>query len=182
MPDYRRWYREGGSYFFTLVTEGRQPLFRDAVARDLLGQSIRTVAAAQPFETIAIVLLPDHLHALWRLPRRDADFSTRWKKIKSCFSARWRRLGGQEASLSESRQRRGARGVWQRRFWEHLIRDEEDLEAHFDYIHFNPVKHGLVSHPRDWMWSTFHKYVQLGHYPAEWGAAEPEHIRLLSIE
>lgn len=176
MSDYRRWYVEGGTYFFTVVTERRIPIFADAAARRLLGDVVRSIAESDPFEVVAIVLLADHLHTLWRLPRGDRDFSTRWKKIKGQFAKAWLREGGLTAEVSASRQRRGSSGVWQRRFWEHVIRDEADLEAHFDYIRFNPVKHGLVTHPWDWEWSTFRKYVREGHYPKEWGRAEPESI------
>ncbi|HWL07523.1 MAG TPA: transposase [Planctomicrobium sp.] len=182
MSDYRRWYLEGGTYFFTVVTQDRQPLFADPYARMLLRQSVRSVLQSHPFKIIAIVLLPDHLHTIWSLPRGDHDFSTRWQRIKTSFSFQWLRCGGMETDVSAARKKRGARGVWQRRFWEHLIRDERDLESHFDYIHFNPVKHGLVQNPWDWEWSSFRKYLRLGHYPAEWGRNEPDHIRTLDLE
>jgi len=117
-----------------------------------------------------MVLLPDHLHALWALPPGDYSYSERWRWIKREFTRAWLASGHAERSLPMSRLREGRRGVWQRRFWEHAIRDESDLEAHFDYIHFNPVKHGLVSSPGNWPASTFHRWVSLGHYPPDWAA------------
>jgi putative transposase len=144
MSRYRRWYQPGGTSFFTLVTYGRFGLFHDERARTLLGQVMREVSQEFPFKTVAIVLLPDHLHAIWSLPSGDADFSTRWKRIKSEFTKRWLLAGGAEVPVTQAQAGRGNRGVWQRRFIEHFIRDEEDLERHCDYIHYNPLKHGLV--------------------------------------
>lgn len=182
MPNYRRWYCEGGTYFFTVVTAQRFPLFRDPDACRLLGQTIRSVAKAHPFKTIAVVLLPDHLHAIWELPQGDCEFSTRWKLIKSQFLQQWASSGGIEAEPLNTSTHRGSRNIWQRRFWEHLIRDERDLEAHFDYVHFNPVKHQLAASPWDWEWSTFRKYVQAGHYAKNWGSSEPPHIQQLNLD
>lgn len=170
MPDYRRRFVPGGMYFFTVVTHKRRPLFCSESARRFLGEAMRTIAVEQPFETIAIVLLWDHCHCIWSLPPTDHDFSTRWKKIKRHFTTAWLNSGGEESAVTQSQARRGHRGVWQRRFWEHLIRDEDDLERHFDYIHLNPVKHGFVTRPTDWPWSSFHRFVQGGQYPANWGS------------
>ncbi|HUT95782.1 MAG TPA: transposase, partial [Thermoguttaceae bacterium] len=114
-----------------------------------------------PFETIAACLLPDHLHMIWQLPPGDSDYSGRWKEIKSRFTERWLAGGGTELPVSESRRKRGERGVWQRRFWEHTIQDESDLEIRFDYVHYNPVKHGYVRRPWDWEHSTFRHYVAI---------------------
>jgi putative transposase len=165
-------------YFFTVVTYNRRPLFRVPLARRLLGDVLRQVAVEQPFQTFAIVLLWDHLHCLWSLPPEDQDFSGRWYDIKRRFTAAWLERCGTEATVTPSQARRGHRGVWQRRFWEHLIRDEEDLETHCDYIHYNPVKHGYVARPRDWPWSSFHRFVRDGLYPLDWGCEDSTRNRL----
>jgi len=165
MSEYRRYYVPGATYFFTVVTERRARLFENATARELLGNAIRHCQRRAPFESIAMVLLPDHLHALWTLPPKDVDYSGRWSLVKRTFTNGWLARNGGERSRTETRKRERRRSVWQRRFWEHLIRDENDLAKHFDYIHFNPVKHGYVKSPSDWPWSTFHRYVAEGHYP-----------------
>ncbi len=123
-----------------------------------------------PVDVVAIVLLPDHLHALWTLPAADDRYSMRWNWIKREFTRAWLALGGVEQPRQASRRRERRRGIWQRRFWEHTIRDGADLEAHFDYIHYNPVKHRLVRRPRDWPWSSFHRWVLAGHYDINWAA------------
>ncbi|HUT90895.1 MAG TPA: transposase, partial [Thermoguttaceae bacterium] len=161
MPDYRRWYLPGGTFFFTLVCYGRRPLFGDPSVCALLGDVMRELRDELPFESIAACLLPDHLHAIWQLPAGDSDYSGRWKEIKSRFTERWLAGGGTELPVSESRRKRGERGVWQRRFWEHTIQDESDLEIRFDYVHYNPVKHGYVRRPWDWEHSTFRHYVAI---------------------
>ncbi|MFO0847016.1 MAG: transposase [Gemmataceae bacterium] len=169
MPDFRRWFVPGGTYFFTLVTEGRARLFAGPDARRLLGDTIRHCQARWPFVVDAIALLPDHLHAIWRLPAGDDHYSGRVGWIKKEFTKAWLSAGGSEQPRSRSRVANRRRGVWQRRFWEHVIRDERDYENHFDYLHYNPVKHGLVRRPGDWPWTTFGKYVAAGWYPADWG-------------
>ena len=171
MPNYRRWHVPGGTYFFTVVTYRRAPFLCQKMARRLLRESIRLEQETRPFEIPAMVLLPDHLHALWTLPPDDDDYSTRWSAIKAEFTRHWLASGGWEGSLTPGKRRQQRRGVWQPRFLEHTIRDEEDFESHFHYIHFNPVKHGHASAPRDWPWSTFHKYVKLGVYPLDWGSS-----------
>ncbi|MEZ6034898.1 MAG: transposase [Planctomycetaceae bacterium] len=176
MSDYKRWFVAGGTYFFTVVTYHRYPFFSDPTARRILGNAFRDTRASLPFEIPAIVLLPDHLHCLWSLPRGDDDYPTRWKAIKHWFTSRWIEAGGHEEYVTESQARRGHRGVWQRRYHEHTIRDEDDLEKHFDYIHFNPVKHLHVTRVVDWPWSSFHRYVKSGHYSDHWGASEPRHL------
>jgi putative transposase len=164
MTDYRRNFTQGGAYFFTLnLAERRQPLLTGNINR--LRAALRYTRAWHPFETVAIVILPDHLHAIWRLPENDADFSTRWRLLKSAFS----RALPMNEPISPSRRRRGERGIWQRRFWEHTIRDERDFARHVDYIHFNPVKHGYVRKVRDWLYSSFRRMVRLGIYPEDWG-------------
>jgi putative transposase len=150
MPDYRRLYADGGTYFLTVCLEDRRS---DLLIREiaLLRASWRAVAAARPFETMAAVVLRDHMHFLWRLPDNDHDFPTRMAQLKTGFT---RRLPDRVKSKGRKRER----GVWQSRYWEHCIRDEEDLARHIDYIHWNPVKHGLVDDPDDWPHSTWHDW------------------------
>jgi putative transposase len=169
MSDYRRWHVTGGMYFFTVVTQGRRPLFQNADHRTRLRHAIRQVRTRLPFNIFAIVLLPDHLHTVWSLPTGDADYSTRWRQIKTLFTRSYVRDGNAEASITDRRQDRNEHGVWQRRFWEHTVRDEHDLKRCVDYLHFNPVKHGLVTAVGDWPWSSFHRFVRLGEYEATWG-------------
>jgi putative transposase len=168
---YRRIKVEGASYFFTLVTQDRRKLFTDAETVVLLEQAIARVKQRHPFEVEAQVIMPDHLHALWHLPERDADYSTRWRLIKEGFTkAVVNRCGTRP--IETARRARGEQSVWQRRFWEHLIRDDRDFAAHLDYIHLNPVHHGYVTAPRDWPYSTFRKWVAQGVYEPEWGSNE----------
>jgi putative transposase len=163
MAEYRRWYTTGGTFFFTVVTQDRVTVFRDPQAVHLLGDVLRRVRTRSPFRTLAIVVLPDHSHCVWSLPRGDSNYSGRWRWIKGAFTEQWLAAGGEEtAVLCASRVRRGEHGVWQRRFWEHQIRDEADLERHVDYIHYNPVKHGYAARPADWPWSSFSQHVALG--------------------
>jgi len=173
MPNYRRVY-SGHTYFFTVVTWQRRPILCAEASRRLLRQLIDELRLTRPFRVDAWVLLPDHLHCIWTLPADDTDYSMRWGWIKQRFSARIRRqLVLPEPSAT--RRQRHESSVWQRRFWEHCIRDEADFAAHCDYIHYNPVKHGLVTAPRDWPYSTFHRLVRAGGYPPDWGGpvAEP---------
>ena len=139
MPNFRRAHQPGGTFFFTVVTFERRPLFADEHARELLRRSISECLSQQPFELTAIVLLHHHLHSIWMLPDNDADFSTRWAIIKQKFSAAW--LANASDSEAATRWQR-RRSIWQPRFSEHQIRDDADLHAHLDYVHFNPVKHG----------------------------------------
>lgn len=164
---YRRLRIPGATYFFTLVTEGRRPLFREGAAVAEFEAAVEAVRASRPFEVEAEVILPDHLHVMWSLPEGDADFSTRLRLIKSRFS---RGVATVAEATSASRRSKGARGIWQRRFWEHLVSGERDFAAHLDYIHYNPVRHGLVAAPRDWPHSTFQKWVARGVYEPDWGA------------
>lgn len=139
----------------------------DALVRhiNLLRKSYRATQERKPFETIAICVLPDHIHALWSLPEDDLDFSSRWSLIKSGFS---RHFPSAE-KLSSSKIKKREKGIWQRRFWEHAIRDDNDLQRHVDYIHYNPVKHGLVQRVGDWPHSSFHKFVERGLVSPDWG-------------
>ena len=168
MPSYRRRHIPGGTYFFTVVTENRQPILDAPPARDLLHRAIADCARSRPFTLEAMVLLPDHLHAMWRMPQGDANYSGRWAQIKSRFSHEWLLQGGEEQRRTASRLRHRRRGVWQRHFWEHHIRDETDFERHFHYIHYNPVKHGLVKCPHQYEFSTFHQAVRRNVYEATW--------------
>jgi putative transposase len=163
MSRYRRAEIKGGAFFFTLALADR--------SSDLLVQEIdrlrRFYTMLQerfPFETVAICILPDHLHALWQLPEGDANFAVRWSHFKSGFSR------GLPAAPSRSKSKTAKRekGIWQRRYWEHAIRDDADLERHVDYIHYNPVKHGLVARVSDWPHSSFHRYVERGLLPVDW--------------
>ena len=124
----------------------------------------------------AVVILPDHLHTIWSMPEDDSDFSTRWRRIKEEFTKTYLANGGMEIQPSESGKKKKERGIWQRRFWEHSIRDEQDFEQHLDYIHYNPVKHGLVKSPHDWPYSSFSKWVKKGVYDEEWGGDFDETI------
>jgi len=147
MPNYRRLYVPGGTYFFTVnLCDRRRSLLTDEIVE--LRASWADVRRSHPFETVAAVVLPEHMHFIWRLPAEDADFTTRIRLLKSGFTrrlaAKWKATG-----------RKGERDIWQRRFWEHAIRDDNDLERHVSYIHFNPVKHGLVADPDDWPHSTW---------------------------
>jgi putative transposase len=163
MSYYRRAKIEGGTYFFTVTLADRSG---DLLIREIdrLRRVYRSVQESRPFETDAICILPDHLHAIWSLPAADADFATRWSLIKSGFSR-----GFPAAPRSASKIVRCEKGIWQRRYWEHAIRDDADLNRHVDYIHFNPVKHGLVSRVCDWQHSSFHQHVKRGLLPADWG-------------
>lgn len=165
MADYRRLWCPGGTYFFTVTLLRRRG--NDLLVRhvDVLRDAVRRVRQAHPFIIHGWVVLPDHLHCVMELPEGDADFSSRWRLIKARFA---RQLPAVE-SRSSSRLLRGERGIWQRRFWEHLIRDQADFNAHMDYLHFNPVRHGLVERVAEWPYSTFHRLVAEGVYPGDWG-------------
>jgi putative transposase len=167
MSTYVRADTPGATYFFTVCLHDRGARWLvDHVAE--LRSCVAEVKARHPFDIEAMVVLPEHVHALWRLPVDDADFSTRWMLIKEGFSRRLQELGvlqGQPVRRGSS----GELGVWQRRFWEHQVRDEDDLAKHVDYIHFNPVKHGWVLRAADWPYSSLHRFVREGRLPADWG-------------
>ena len=177
MSWYRRWYQEGGLYFFSLVTFGRRPFLNTDLARRQLHSAMRKTQQERPFDIVAMVLLPEHLHCLWKLPAGDDDFSTRWRLVKSRFTIDMMASGFRELGLNESRRKRQEHAIWQRRFWEHLIEDENDWKRHLDYIHYNPVKHGYASLPRDWEFSTLRRYIAMGEYDDLWGHTEPETLR-----
>jgi putative transposase len=169
MPDYRRLFVPGGTYFFTVALAGR--------GSDLLVAKIDTFRdvyggahGEHGFRTDALVILPDHLHAVWTMPQGQSDFPLIWNKIKGRFSRRLQQTGPRSASKIAKRER----GIWQRRYWEHLIRDERDFCAHVEYCWINPVKHGLVARVRDWPHSSFHRDVRRSIAPVEWAGEFPE--------
>ena len=167
MPDYRRNRVPGGSYFFTVkLLDRASRLLVEHI--DLLRDSVRRVRRERPFHIDAWVVLPDHMHCVWTLLAGDANYSDRWKAIKTRFSRSLPKI----EQVSVVGRRRGERGIWQRRFWEHTIRDEADYAAHIDYVHVNPLKHGLVTRLQDWPYSSFHRYVAAGVYPEDW-ATDP---------
>jgi len=168
MPDYKRWFRAGGTYFFTVITYNRRKIFRAAGARTSLHRAISEVQVSHPFEILGVVLLPDHCHCIWKMPADDNNFSVRWQMIKRRFTKSWISCGGLNVPVSASRTKRGERGVWQRRFWEHLIRDQQDFAQHMDYIHYNPAKHGYVKCPHQWEYSSFHRWVKEEIYKSDW--------------
>ncbi len=164
MSNYLRYRVPGGCYFFTVnLLERKKHLLTEHI--DLLRHAFRTVKQQRPFHIDAIVILPEHLHCILTLPENDTDFSGRWREIKKIFS---KQLPATEYR-SEVRINRHERGIWQRRFWEHTIRDETDYIKHIDYIHYNPVKHGWVTHVIDWQYSSFHHFVKQGIYSPTWG-------------
>ncbi|MBX3443587.1 MAG: transposase [Planctomyces sp.] len=173
MSQYRRNLVAGGAYFFTVVTADRRPILTTPVGRACLRYAIHTVRKKHPFTVFSCTLLPDHLHAVWFLPADDARYPLRWRRIKEVFTRTFLSSGGQEAVVSARRAARHERGVWQRRYWEHTIRDDDDLRRCVDYCHWNPVKHGHVSTPRDWPWSTYHRFVASGDYEERWGQHDP---------
>ena len=172
MSDYRRAIVPGGCLFFTLVTHGRQRLFVDEQNVDRLREGFRHTMRKHPFQIDAIVILRDHLHTLWRLPDDGSDYSLRWRLIKHYLAT----------GVSAKANHRGEKQVWQRRFWEHVIRDEDDWRRHVDYIHYNPVKHGYVKRPGDWRWSSFKKMAACGYSPPGWGESLPDNQRGLEFE
>ena len=167
MTHYCRAWHPGATYFFTVnLARRNSTLLVDRI--DVLRDAIRHVRRRHPFVIDAMVVMPEHLHAVWTLPPGDADFATRWRLIKTGFS---RRIPAGERRTT-SRISKGERGIWQRRYWEHLIRDEWDLQSHIDYIHFNPVKHGHVDRAADWPYSSFHRYAADGRLPTDWGVSQ----------
>ena len=169
---YRRAFAPGGTFFFTLVTEGRRPVFTSAENVQVLRNAFKTVRASRPFEIDAMVVMPDHLHCIWTLPPDDADFSTRWRLIKTWFTKHCH--PDMRHAPTAVREAKHQQAVWQHRFWEHQLRDANDFANHVDYIHYNPVKHGLAASPADWPYSSFLRYVKGGIYPIDWGQSAVE--------
>ena len=169
MSRYIRLRHEGGLYFFTFVTHNRRPFLTTDLARSCLRNAWQTTRSLYPFDLVALCLLPDHLHCIWQLPEKDDAFPKRWQKLKSLFTHTYLKAGGQEGQRTARQSRNGERAVFQSRYYEHCIRDHDDFRHHFDYTHYNPVKHGLASSAAAWPWSTFHRYVNMGWYDADWG-------------
>ena len=176
MPDYRRVKIKGGTYFFTLVTNQRYQIFHNNNAIGLFLDAQQHVRNLHPFTIIAFCILPDHIHFLWEMPLYDADYSLRIGEIKKRFSKCYIAKYGNPFPINTNQQKRGESGIWQRRFWEHTIRDEGDLNRHIDYIHYNPVKHGLVKQVKTWPNSSFFDYVNLGLYDEDWGQYDSQNI------
>ncbi|MDD2800587.1 MAG: transposase [Methylococcales bacterium] len=165
MTDYRRTYIPGSSWFFTVNLAERRDNHLLVEKIDLLRTAFRYVKERKPYRIDAVVIMPDHLHCIFTLPPDDADFSIRWSLIKGHFS----RAVPKGERISSSRNKRRERGLWQRRFWAHLLHDQDDFNNHLDYIHWNPVKHGVVQRVVDWPHSSFHRFVEQGVYPINWG-------------
>jgi len=165
MVRYRRNWLPGGTFFFTVtLADRRSQLLTEHIGA--LRAAFRSVRQEIYFQILAVVVLPDHLHTVWSLPDGDADYPGRWRAIKGRFTHTLKARG-----VPLIMDNRGGYRLWQQRYWEHTIRDEEDLQRHADYIHFNPVKHGLVHHVADWPYSSFHRYVRLGWLPQDWATS-----------
>ena len=169
MANYRRKPWNGATYFLTQVTCDRQPWLCSDLARLALREAITKVRRKRPFQIDAFVLLPDHFHGLWTLPENDGDLSTRMRLLKSYVTRSIADKLDLETRKNLSREARRERNLWQRRFWEHRVRDEEEFAAYCDYIHINPVKHQLCQSPTDWRWSSVHRFIQQGIYSLDWG-------------
>lgn len=172
MATYRRAIVPGGCFFFTVNTERRQRLLTEPAVIEALRGAFRAVRRDHPFTIDAIVVLPDHLHTIWTLPQDDADYALRWNLIKreTSIAVRHLLIAAPRASL----RKRHEIGLWQRRYWEHQIRDDRDFGRHVDYIHWNPVKHGHVMHAADWPHSSFHQYVRQGRLPVDWATEDSD--------
>ena len=165
---YRRNFIAGGCFFFTVVTANRRPILATQESVEVLRNAFRAVRARHPFALDAIVVLPDHLHCIWTLPSGDSDFATRWRLIKTWFTKHC--ADALRAAPNRARANKHEQALWQRRYWEHTLRDEEDFARHADYIHFNPVKHGYASSVAEWPYSSFRRFVEAGIYPVDWAA------------
>ena len=168
MVGYRRNFVAGGTYFFTATLQDRTSSYLIDY-NILLLKSIQTVKSESCFDEVATVFLPDHMHTIWKLPDDDFDYPARWKAIKSLFTRSLVKSG-----VPLDKNTRGEYSLWQRRYWEHTIINEQDLISHIDYIHYNPVKHGYVDRVSDWMPSSFHRFVRAGMLPDDWGGAVKE--------
>jgi putative transposase len=172
MPEYRRIYIPGGTFFFTVVTFNRQPIFSNIDACILLRKAIRYTIERHPFDEVAYCILPDHIHAIWTLPENDYDYPIRWRAIKGNFTRWYQEKHKPTEIINKSHFTRGEATIWQRRFWEHYIRDDNDFDNHMNYLHYNPLKHGLATRPADWQWSSFNIQVKEGYYAPDWGEAD----------
>ena len=169
MSQYIRSYTKGATYFFTLVSYNRRKILCEDDFLQAFKKSIKQVQQQYPFEIIAWVQLPDHLHCIWKMPENDVNYSMRWSQIKRLTTQACPQYHLTKDELSYSKIKRHERGIWQRRFFEHQIKDEADFVRHMDYLHYNPVKHGLAERPLDWPHSSFHRYVNQGYYAEDWG-------------
>ncbi len=172
MSNYRRTKINGGTYFFTVVTHRRQHILCNSNVRTELRAGIRETQKTNHFSVNAWVLMPDHLHCIWTLPSNDSDIGIRWAKIKRYVSKKCGSELYHDKFMTESKRKRNESTLWQRRFWEHQIRDDRDYKNHMDYIHYNPVKHNWVKSVNKWPYSTFHRYVKDGVYSKDWGGGE----------
>ena len=170
MSQYIRASTKGGTYFFTVVAHNRRPIFCQPDFLQALKAGIRQVQQKHPFQIIAWVQLPDHLHCIWQMPVDDANYSMRWSQIKRLSTQACPQYHLRIDELSYSKVKRNEKGIWQRRFFEHEIKSDLDFARHMDYLHYNPVKHGLVTNVIDWSYSTFHNQLKDGAYLADWGA------------
>lgn len=168
MSEYIRSYTQGATYFFTLVSYNRRDIFCNEDFLQAFKNSIKQIQQQYHFEIIAWVQLPDHLHCIWKMPENDANYSMRWSQIKRLTTQACPQYQLSLNELSHSKAKRHERGVWQRRFFEHQIKDEADLIKHMDYLHYNPIKHGLVTRVLDWPYSSFHRCVRQGFYAEDW--------------
>jgi len=169
MSNYRRAIVPGGTYFFTQVTYQRKPWLCSEIGRQSLRQGLQRLQKVYPFSLDAIVLLPDHFHCIWTLPEGDSNYSGRWRYLKGFVTRRCSHKLELNIQITTSRQKRKESNLWQRRYWEHLIKDEQDFANCCNYIHYNPVKHGLCKSPKDWEFSSFKKFVKQGIYSMDWG-------------
>ena len=170
MVNYRRSFVFGGTFFFTVTLRNRKStILVDHI--NLLKDAFQTIKTQHPFQTKAYVILPDHLHMIWQLPQGDSNYSQRWKKIKTLFSKSVHKSG-----LPLMKTKHNEFYLWQRRFWEHAIRDEKDFENHFNYIHYNPIKHGLVESLHQWPHSSFHHYLHVGKLSENWSNLVLDHV------
>ena len=163
MVRYQRAQAAGGTFFFTVTLARRQSDVLTAGIK-LLRQSLRRIHQQRPFVIDAIVIRPEHLHTIWKLPAGDTDYATCWQPIETDFT---RQIGA--TGDCSPRHANGEPALWQRRYWKHQIRDDTDYQKHIDYIHFNPVRHGYARHVADWPYSAFHRFVRQGLLPSDWG-------------
>lgn len=177
MSHYWRWRKPGAWLFFTVVTYHRQPVFNHETARKFLHNAIIQTQRSHPFEIFASVLMPNHLHCIWILPSDDDDYSTRWRLIKSRTTHGLLADGWSGDTPCQSRIRAGEKTLWQRRYWERILKDDADVKRHLDYLHYNPVKHGLVKCAGDWPYSSFRRFVELEEYTPDWGEAMPDNLK-----
>ncbi len=169
MSSYKRIYISDHYYFFTAVTHKRTPIFKSPDHVQLLRDAFRYVKERRSFDLLAASVMPDHIHCIWRMPEGDSNYSVRWQMLKTAFSRKIRK-------------KHPGKKVWQPRFWEHVIRNEKDLIRHLDYIHYNPVKHGLCRSPCDWQYSSFQRYLKAGFYEPDWGLEYPSSISEMDLE